>query len=521
MRNPNWYNSHSTRRYPLDDNATGTDDAGTRIQDNILVDCRLHWPEELGQYAFVTGITVSEFAVSVVFAAAASPTATTGFNSIAAVTVTSPVERHVMHNIRPLAAGVGGFVAFGEVREAFVGRFSTPAQSLLAPRCCQPYAALPIPNIRKAGRDIGLVDLVSILAGTDLEIIAEELIVDGDVVTAMVLRLAQVVDDSTNVLAKYIGPCGQRPESGTCNKDGIEALNDVTPDCDGNIRLVFTGLLAGEFESCGSEGAGTTLDQTVGLDEVCAALNVPERFLGEDSCSSESEYLPEEVSLSSEALPEASLSSESCGSLPYTDYFDPTAAADWLVDNGSFAIATIDSPDEPVGGSGDFSYASTSLSQRNVAVFQDCVVPDTIDKTVRTHVLLTDPAGAFKHNGGLVLNFHEVSGPSRDEYYIAEIDRNAHKVRLRRYTGSNWITEHEVSPTSPFVLGHWYEIEASVVTASGEPNIEITVTGITAPAWSSVNFSIQALNYLPADGYFGIASDRAQTSFSFFTVEDV
>jgi len=53
IRNANWYNLHSTRRYPLDDNATGTDDAGIRLADDILVDCHLRFPKIAGQYAYI------------------------------------------------------------------------------------------------------------------------------------------------------------------------------------------------------------------------------------------------------------------------------------------------------------------------------------------------------------------------------------------------------------------------------------------------------------------------------------
>ncbi len=41
----NWLNHQASRRYPLDDNATGTgDDGETRLNDDIIVDLQLWWP---------------------------------------------------------------------------------------------------------------------------------------------------------------------------------------------------------------------------------------------------------------------------------------------------------------------------------------------------------------------------------------------------------------------------------------------------------------------------------------------
>jgi len=53
IRNQNWYNLQSTRRYPLDDISTGVDDAGAFIREDIIVDCHIRFPNTLGEYLYI------------------------------------------------------------------------------------------------------------------------------------------------------------------------------------------------------------------------------------------------------------------------------------------------------------------------------------------------------------------------------------------------------------------------------------------------------------------------------------
>lgn len=169
IRNHNWLNAQATRRYPLDDNSTGTGDDGTRLKDDILVDLHLRWPSIAGQFAFLGGLTVTDNIITAVILAADDVETAESFTPLAAITVEQPVNRHQFYNFEPLYPGTGGFVAFGDVAENFSIRFSTPRQGLLAPKVARPYDELPIPTMRKFGRADGLVGLVKILPGPVLE----------------------------------------------------------------------------------------------------------------------------------------------------------------------------------------------------------------------------------------------------------------------------------------------------------------------------------------------------------------
>lgn len=281
----NWYNLNAGRRYPLSDMATGTDDKGLRLHDDILVDCHLRFPITAGRHAFVGGVTVTNTLVTVVFLGSMTASSTRGrFVPLGAVTVVKPGNSDVHYPIQPLYPGVGGFVAFGDISEVFAARFSTPQQSLLAPRCARSYNPLPVTELRKRGVGTGLTGLVTVIGEDDIEVVKETIVVTHptlhtyETVDALVIRLRQEVG-GVNVLEKYIGPCGNRPESGNCEKKGIELINDARPDCNGNINFDFRSMTVGLMSECG----GLTLDTSIGMDTICQDF-APDRFRGRDSC---------------------------------------------------------------------------------------------------------------------------------------------------------------------------------------------------------------------------------------------
>lgn len=355
----NWLNRHSTRRYPLDDNATGLGDDGTKIKDDIIADLHLRWPAVAGQYAFLAGLTVTPTVVTAIFLACDASYTVGSFTPLAAVTIPQNVVSGRLYNLEALYPGVGGFIAFEDVSEAFTARFSTPAQGLLAPRVSRPYAVLPIPSLGKKGRVDALTGLITFVAGTDIEITKQTVQLDGSTVDAMVIGLARPTVPGQGILSSYIGPCGARPESNNCDRVGIETINGVAPDCDGNIEIAFPGMTVGPYASCGLNDAGTTLEQDTDLNEVCTPKSDPTRFRGQDLCSSSSSLSQSSESLSSasKTSSSASLSSSSgsrssesiyrpCNTLPFMDCFDGTLDAAWSLKLGSRIFIEGDSPEE-------------------------------------------------------------------------------------------------------------------------------------------------------------------------------
>lgn len=579
-RRPNWYNLHSTRRYPLDDKATGTDDSGYRLPNDILLDAHLRFPTTAGRYAFLAGLTVSPQLVTMVFLATDDVQEPSGFTPLAAVTLTrSEVRENVHVPVKPLLDGVGGFVVLGDTSESFVGRFSYPTQSLLAPRAARGYDPLPVTSVRKLGTNTSLQGLVTLKAGTDVEIVKALRDIDGvGLVDAMVIRLKQVAG-ANNVLEKYIGPCDVRPESRNCDREGVESINEAVPDCDGNIDICFQNLKSYPYASCG----GQVLTHPIGITEVCAARD-PERFSGQDLCLEEvsSESSLSSLSSESSAAPEPSVSSSissgslDCADLPYCENFDDRIAQYFTEIIGLWGFDDEDSPAALCSGSSEglrcsdgsissssswfsssaqscpssasecppiinkqieytrnqicepyavpasLSYTCRAGFQRNVSVWDACAYASSLDKRVTTDLQLTN--FSTESNGGIVVNYHLVDPLTNPhiEYFHAILDRNANEVQLWLFTGVAPIVKiNSVALSSAAILGDWYRMEVETQLISGSTvNIKITVTGVTDPSWPSVVLNTTTTQFLPDDGLFGLGSIRGYTRFSFFDVED-
>lgn len=570
-RRNNWYNQHSTRRYPLDDKATGTADDGVRLRDDVITDLHLRFPESAGRWVFLGGLTITNHLVTAIFLATDDPTQTEGFVPLAAVTVRRPVAPDIHIPVRGLVSGVGGYIVFGDTTEEFIGRFSTPQQGLVAARAARAYTELPIPSLRKLNNAAALTGLVTLRGQQDVEVVKDTVNILGHgVKDAFVVRLVQApIGD--NVLAKYIGPCDARPESRNCLKDPIETINGATPDCDGNIDILFCNLKNAPYESC---GPGVTLDTSVGMGVVCAPQQ-PDRFLGRDLCapsqsssSSVSSFAPPPPQSSSSSSISISSGSAVCADLPYCQSFDSGAAESFVEQIGEWMIEEdVDSPEESCPGfSSFFSSISSSLSsssrssyscssqsscarlveyvqptvisqpysepiarsytcfadyQRNVSVWDNCGLTTTLDKRVITDLRLS--AGA-RQNGGIVINHQTVDLLTNPhlEYFHALLDRREHAVRLMQYTGVSPIVEiARASLGSPAVIGHWYRMTIETQLVSGSTiNIKTTVSGVTDPAWPTVTLNVPTNDFLPATGLFGLGSIRARCAFSFFSVEE-
>jgi len=549
LRNQNWFNAQMSRRYPLDDTATGTDDDTIkRLRDDIVVDLSLRFPSTAGQYAFLGGLTVTENLVTAVILGADSPTAASAFTPLAAVTLQKPVARHVYYNVEPLYPGVGGFIVFGDVAEDFSIRLATPQQGLIAPHVARPYDALPIPTMRKMGRIDGLTGLVRILAGPDIEIVREFVNVNDEEREALVIRLINALD-GRSVLKDYIGPCGVRPESRNCLKEGVETVNGVRPDCNGNLNIIFNKLEATPYESCGADDAGVIINQSLGIDDVCGDGTV-NRFPGEDYCiesssmSASSAASVDSESLSSESeeppqpTPSESSEAEVCVDLPFLEFFEPYQHLSWDVRAGGFVLVDSFDPYEPSSDSlpsfaqppsssslhAGSAWQSTEGWQRNLAIFDDCGCDPAINHRVRTHLQLTNDSRS-RINGGIVLNYH-VEDPMTNpllQYFMVFLNRVTNKIEIKRYNGNMTILEFTVSPGLPFSLGTWYELDVTAVehpTVVGDVVISVSVRNLDNPGWPAVTTALQTSRYGTPSGKHGVVVDRAITTFGFWSLED-
>jgi hypothetical protein len=536
VRNQNWYNLQEGRRYPLDDNSSGTDDDGNRIRDSIIVDLNIRFPNTVAKYAFVGGITVTANLVTVTILGADSLTTTSDFIPLAAATFAKPIDEYVHQALTPLVAGVGGWIVFGGgIVEDAVLRFSTPAQSLLAPKTSRSYEPLPVETIGKQFVEPALTGLVNIEGTGEIEVVKDTVEIEGKEVDAVVVRLVQDFF-GTNPLEAFIGPCGGRPESNTCTRDGVESVNGVVPDCDGNLTITFRGVVSALFENCG----GQEIDMGLALQEACgfATTFVNYDDLCEEVLSSQASFESQISSSLPSIQPPPSMSSAAgpCVDLPYLQNFDgPDDDEDWQVQTGTWVLEPgVDSPEESLGsfipGSIsssssisavpiDQTYTASSGGINNIVLVQDCT-GYTLDRRVTTDLQMLGTH--VDRNAGIILNYHAVTGPPiHIEYFFVRVNHVTLRLEVLRWTGFVFVTEFSTPLAATTVLGDWYRLSVKV-TPFFEDNIamEVSIRGISDAAWSGVSFSIVVDDYLPADGIFGLGTVQAHSRFSFFELKE-
>jgi hypothetical protein len=549
IRNQNWYDLQAGRRYPLDETSTGEDDNGATIRDDILVDCHLRFPSTLGQCAFVQGITVAPNLVTVVFGAAADPVSTSA-TILASVTVPRPVAQNTHYDIVGVFPGVAGWLVFGPgIETPFVGRYSTPQQTLLAPRNARPYRPLPVTTLGKEQVATTLDGIIKFTALAPVTATYEIQNIDGSDTPAVVFRLEGEIEGQ-NPLQYFLGPCGQRPESGTCPKPPIETINGVIPDCDGNINLILDGLDGYEIREnvlrAGQSEAVWTCDgldiiTDIGLSEACNTGVTNSRKRRADKCNpslgSDDQYWynpidkvpgtrPPDIQ-SSISLPEPDYSSV-CATLPVCVNFIAGTARNFLVKDGLFVFDSREAPDAcpeeassvgltdlPLTYSAHYTYATANIVGTNLAIYKNCASDWAAGHTVGVELLIT--TDGLNMNGGLVLNYLPGYEPLRipTTYLVATIDADNSMLRLLRYNGSQFVTEY--SARLKTYVNKWYRLSARAEIAGQAAVVHVTAASLDGVA-PEVSFSVPIAQYGDPVGQAGLFSNQSYTHFNSFRI---
>lgn len=534
VRNQNWYNLQSTRRYPLDDRSTGLSDNGALIRDDIVVDCHLRFPETVGKYAYVQGLTVTENLVTIVIGAA--ETLISGDNpTIAVVAAAKPAAANVSYNVMPMMAGVSGWVTFGPGIDAnFVGRYSTPLQTYIGLRNARPYRPLPVPDIGKIDLDTALSGLVTVTGAPPVvaNYIDENFVVleerlpkyDPQTQTTNFEPIKALVFSTAaptaifNPLQAFLGPCGQRPESGTCPKKPIERINGVTPDCEtGNINIAAAdGLTIRPFAECG----GIDITTPLGLTEACRQDKKSERKRKDECCDGDdalAEYCwpPFDAAVSAVCAE----NSEPAPPLPICTSFSPCHEALFEIVSGSFNPLEANAP--PIccpAGTGFSShdvYAAQSLGTVNIALLRGSASDWAFNHTIAVEV--QPRGGGPRQNGGVIANYLRVTenGRCKTKYIAALVDVSGNELQIYRYNGAVLIKENALTITADAT--HWYRVSVVATPAGTATAITATLYDITADEQIGV-LNTTILDYEAVNGRFGLISNASGAYFNKFEV---
>lgn len=216
-----YYDDNELIAFPL----MGTDDLG--IPSNILVDALIHAPASLGTNLAIRSISVTGLVVSMIF--------TIDGVDVATITAVQP-EPQAMLEVTGLVDGVEGFVVLGY--GILSQRLRVDGNYPLMPEALLSYQSSGATTLSANGH--AMPGLVQLTAGVGLTVAARTLTMqtESGVVTALA-AVVSITDEA--ILVDPVPPCLRSPD-GTPKIQPLVGINDVVPDCSGNIDLTIVNV---------------------------------------------------------------------------------------------------------------------------------------------------------------------------------------------------------------------------------------------------------------------------------------
>ena len=558
IRNNHWYNLNAQRYYPLDDIASAISDQGQLLPSALIVDLRLRWPYDLGQYAFLSAISLTPHLITVLIEVTATLDNSTGSKLIAGVTLPrvslTPGQTYAFQSFQP---GVGGFIVIGnDELPSYSGRFSSPNQSLLTPRAAKANRRPPVLSLGIETAAVPLTGLVTLIADPPLALTRATRIINGiETDNVIVISLVQSVVYSLetqleSVFTQFSGPCGKRVGSRTCgDPQPIESVNGVTPDCDGLLTLDFRGcaLVGSNVDDC-----GVVVDCSLGLAQSCKPPYLPTLETGELP----NEIPPTLITPTPPPLPilgpvDSSLFSISEShntmlSLPHCETFNEAIAHNFHpVGNSVWGFVANDSPGKefccrglndsslvvPAEGSTPentvppleviCSYGTVDAaaqSATNISLWTLDV--QTLFRTYTTDIKIVKGIPGSLKNAGIVVNYRLVT-ETVASYLVALLDIDNSLFGLYLFNGLNLVSLGHVA-VRDLQTDNWYRVSFTVNSNFTNVLLTATLNGVTDPTIAvTINSSLPTSLWVTDSGISGLYARRSKSYFSFWRVDEV
>lgn len=506
----NWYSQNAARGYPLDDAASGVDDTGEEMPDDLLVDLAVSWAIDREGEPFVSAVTaagVVTITVAVV---------TGGQTTLLAVATAAPTPYTQVALEAVGDDGETGHVVFGPgVVRAGVYRFSTPAQSRLAARCLRLYRAAGVRSLNKDGVAFTTRGLIRVVAGSDLVVSVDTREVDGVDRTGLVIGLDDA-GSTADLFERYAGKCGRRPESGNCTVPPVELIRAVGPDCSGDLTLAFTSPL-----SAVTEPGVITVSLGVELEDTCrrnlpdADGNLPGFSDPDNPVDPDPPPFPDPDPGPEPPPIDVSSVAGDCSDLPHCE---AVGYGLWQEASGVWETVLDDRPGCP-GGSSSSSVGAESVRRctpypgRGLSLWYDCAYEDTADKAIELTVRSSGTASA-----GLVFAYYQNPSSGLDNYFTAGIDLAEGRAHIRRWMGTGYLT-YAVSGLLALQTDVWYRLR---LERNGGPDGLQTFT-LTVGEHDGPNLVTVAAQTIsgPLTDRAGVICQYAVTDFGYFLMENL
>jgi hypothetical protein len=564
IRNNDWYNLNEQRDYPVDDTASALADNGGRLPSALITDLQLRWPSSLGQYAYISAASVTSSIVTAMIEVSKTKNNVPDTAVlIAGVSIPkAELQQRRTYSLVGFEDGVAGFISFGSgTEEPFVGKFSTPEQSLLTARAARLLREPPIPSIKVNQAATALTGLVNFRVATPLQASKETRVIQGvEYDNVIVVRLAEndTATATDSVYAKFAGDCGRRVGSRTCtDPQPVETVNGILPDCDGVLTLDFRGcaVIGTNVADC-----GVVLDCNLGLSASCDPPNLPNLETGKLPSELDPIIIPPVIPPEPPVGPDVSISESAITilSLPYCDTFDDGVAYGFnLVGTSVFGFIADDSPSEDdcclgppaaVSNPGDGCTTSQSISnseshswdvvpilevdasygplsaasqaRTNLSLFASDV--QCLFRKYTTDVKITPGVTGSQRNAGLALNYRTTSD-GLSQYFVALLNTADSLFGFYYFNGAT-LTQLSEAQVNDVREDDWYRITLTAVPdtiTQTSVNITATLDGITDPSIAVIlNVNISSNTFGNDSGLAGLYARRSRSYFSFWRIDE-
>ena len=282
-----WQSTNAARLFPIADSASGIDNSGKFLPENVIIDAKLRYTGTFNEIIYISRLILGDY-LSLVLSVDGEEVA-----SVSAFRNTLEAGKPV--KVTTLSRDCTGWIVFGDaiVDHELNLAFNSANQSGFSDFSAYAQAGSTFKRrFGLYGRRLDGLAPSYIIPGSDMRITTQDLHLGGKLVKAVVFELATVTD-STNpvgtdrtaadILIDYAGECGKRPESRSCSDpQPIEKINGVSADCCGRLFI--------EVRGCGDI---YPLDDQCGIAIVCP-------FTAEQACPAPKNVPDEQGKLPSE-----------------------------------------------------------------------------------------------------------------------------------------------------------------------------------------------------------------------------
>jgi hypothetical protein len=508
--NNNWFNLNSTRRYPIDDSATGESDTGVDFPNDIIVDIRLRFPDSLCSYCSLSGINISKSIVTVTIighsrhpgvGSSSSSYGDQGFYPVAVISLPKPVIPGIPYRLSNFSNGVSGWIVFGEgVENNLSARFSDASQSLISVKAARAYRASPVKSIGILNSSVFLTGDVLLKSSGDLSVTIENRTINGVGVRKCVVFSLTSEGSLDNLYKKYLGKCEIRPESESCNKISVEYINDIPPDCNGNITLSFSGNgLVGQRIINNSDILGMALELPLGMAEACTKNDylpdndgkLPNEYVDECADIAAAEGDQDSITNCNNTNLHNSMSSSSLSSttLPYLDTLiaeigsaSPPSHFEFI--NSKYErITTPHDREFPLNSSRYKGLSVLTSGSRFLAIWNDSACSDHLfakdilnsnDNGIRASVSLTFLDSITSGAAGVIVDYATIYSDNYSAYIstyiIGVLDFPARRIKLYRWLGHSWLLVGQSDIINSLKIGSWYSLDLQKANEGNQNN---------------------------------------------------